>query len=330
MKIVFSTLEEWAKELMKKHLSDHDLVFIDEPLSMQNIDQYIDADILVVFIDSKIDREIIDKLPNLKFIATMSTGFDHIDIITAKEYGIIVSNVPRYGSNTVAEHSFALLLAITKQLIPSIQRVQQGHFSPKGLRGMDLKGKTIGVLGVGNIGRNVIRIAHGFGMNILAYDIYKDKDLEHQLGFKYVDLDTLLSNSDIISIHLPLTQETRHLINMSNINKLKKGVIIINTARGAIIDSNALLYGLDTGIIQAAGLDVLEGEKEIKEEAELLKKGKINYKLLAMDYILIHHPKVIVTPHNAFNTKEAVERIVLTTIDNIKGFLNHRPINRVN
>ena len=332
MKIVFSELEHWEKDIIKKECSNHELIFIDKPLSLENIALYKDADILVVFINSKLNKDILSSMPNLKFIATMSTGFDHIDLNYCKQRGIIVSNVPRYGQNTVAEHAFALLLAITKNLLPSIERVNHGVFSPKGLRGIDLKGKTIGVIGTGNIGKHAIKIAKGFDMNIIAYDAYPDHEFAQELGFKYVSFEELLRQSDIITIHVPLLPSTRHMINKENIHLLKKGVIIINTSRGPIIDSEALLIGLEKGIVKAAGLDVLEGEKEIKEELELLKqdfKKPMDYKLLALDYMLIHHPRVIVTPHNAFNTQEALERILYTTIDNIKSFLEGRPVNRV-
>ncbi|MCD6589659.1 hydroxyacid dehydrogenase [Candidatus Woesearchaeota archaeon] len=332
MKIVFSELEEWEKSIVKDRLLGNELVFIDKPLREEDIEQYMDADIISIFVDSKINRSMISRMPNLKFIATRSTGYDHIDLEACKEYGIVVSNVPRYGENTVAEHAFALLLAIAKNLLQSIRKVEHGEFNPKGLRGIDLKGKTLGVIGTGNIGKNMIRIAKGFGMNVIAYDIHPDLEAASTMGYKYVEFEELLRNSDIISIHVPLLESTRHMINKQNLNLLKRGVIIINTARGGVIDTEALLIGLDKGIISAAGLDVLEGEQEIKEEPQLLKEGfrkKIDYKLLAMDYMLIHHPRVIVTPHNAFNTAEALQRILFTTIDNIKSFIEGRPINRV-
>ncbi len=332
MKIVFSELEDWEKEIVKSKFQGHELIIIDAPLSDENLEQYIDADILCIFINSKLNRELISKLTNLKMIATRSTGFDHIDLDACREYGIVVSNVPRYGQNTVAEHAFALLLAIARKLIPSIERVRSGIFSPKGLRGIDLKGKTLGVIGTGNIGKHMIKIAKGFGMKVIAYDVYKDEEFAKQIGFEYVPFEELLKNSDIISIHVPLNEHTYHLINKDNIRLIKKGAILINTARGPVVDSEALLMALEEGIISAAGLDVLEGEKEIKEEPELLKEHfhkSFDYKLLAMDYMLIHHPRVIVTPHNAFNTQEALERIINTTIDNIHSFLEGRPINRV-
>ena len=329
MKIVFSEPEAREKDLIKRRLEGHELVFIDEPLSLRNISLFKDADILSVFVASKIDKEIISNMQNLKMIATRSTGFDHIDLETAKSKGVVVCNVPRYGENTVAEHTFALLLALIRHVVEGVEKVKNGVFSPKGLRGYDLKGKTIGVIGTGNIGRNVIKIAKGFGMKVLAYDVKPSIDLAHRMGFTYTSLEDIYRRSDILSFHVPLFPSTRHMFNKDSLKLVKKGVFIVNTSRGPVVDSEALLIGLKEGIIAGAALDVLEGESEIKEELELLGKGNEEYKLLALDYMLIHHPRVIVTPHNAFNTYEALERICNTTLDNILAFIEGRPINRV-
>ncbi len=332
MKLVFSELEDKEKKLITEKFGKYQLVFLNEPLKQDNLDKYIDADILSIFVNSRIDRSIIERMPKLKMIATRSTGFDHIDIEACKEHGIVVSNVPRYGDHTIAEHAFALLLAIVKNLLLSVERVKKGIFSYKGLRGVELKGKTLGVIGTGNIGKNMIKIAKGFDMTVIAYDAYPDYEIANQLGYKYVSFEELLTNSDIISIHVPLLPSTRHMINKQNLHLLKKGVIIINTARGPIIETEALLLGLEKGIIGAAGLDVLEGEHDLVQVPELINHNfekQINYKLLALNYMLIHHPRVIITPHNAFNTQEASERILFTTIENINSFLNGKPINRV-
>jgi len=277
-----------------------------------------DFDIAGVFMDSPVDAATITGLPNLKFIATLSTGFDHIDLAATAARGIPVSSVPAYGENTVAEFAFALLLALSRKIREASARVQQeGKFTTDNLCGFDLAGKTLGVVGTGRIGKHAIRMGKGFGMNIVAYDVYHDDAFAAQMGFPYVSLEELLAQSDAITIHAPYLPSTHHLINAQNIGLAKKGAYIINTARGAIVETAALVAALKSGQLGGAGLDVLE------EEAAM-KAGDMNATsdLLAM-------PNVIVTPHNAFNTREAFVRILDTTIDNIVAFVNGAPINLV-
>jgi D-lactate dehydrogenase len=336
-KIAFFEVEPWEEEYLGEEIRERlkgkvGLQFFERPLSARVLNQIQDAKILAVFIYSKIGEGILRKLPKLKFIATMSTGFDHIDLEACKKRGILVSNVPYYGENTVAEHTFALILAFARKLPQSIERTRKGDFTLKGLRGFDLKGKTIGIIGLGHIGSKVAEIASGFGMKILAYDIKKDLKLAKKFKVKYVGFDYLLGRSDIISLHAPLNPATHHLINKENIKKIKKGALLINTARGGLVETEALILALEKGILAGAGLDVLEEECFIKEEKELLKKEfwkKCDLKTVLRNHFLIHHPKVIITPHNAFNSKEALLRILDTTIKNISGFLKGRPVNLV-
>ena len=306
--------------------------YFDLILSDKNLKKIKDAEGLVLFVNVEINRRIMRDLPHLKFIATMSTGYDHIDIESAKEFGISVCNVPAYGANTVAEHTFGLILNLTRKLWKAIDRVKENNFSLDGLRGIDLRGKTIGIIGVGNIGKRVVEIANGFGMEILGYDRNEDKELKRKFGVVYVSLDYLLKNSDIVSVHLPLTRETKHLINKENVKKIKKGAILINTARGEIVETGALRFALDKGIISAAGLDVLEGEEEIHEESEFLKrKEKISdWKTLIENHLLIDYENVIITPHMAFYSIEAEKRILDTTLENIAMFLMKKVKNKVN
>jgi len=330
MKIVFSELENWEEDYIKKKLKGHKVLFLKNQISLRNIEQIKDTDILCVFIYSELNDSILSKFLKLKFIITMSTGYDHINLDYCKRKGIKISNVPSYGGNTVAEHTFALILNLSRKVHIGIERTKQDNFSLKGLMGFDLKGKTLGIIGVGRIGQHVSRIARGFEMNVMAYSLKKDLKLSRELGFKWVSFNELLRKADIITLHVPLTSETNHLINMKNIKKIKKGTYIINTARGEIIDTKALLYGLDNGIIAGAGLDVLEGEEDIKDEKALLhKRDQNDWETFLQNHLLLKEKNVIITPHSAFYTHEALERILDATIDNIKQFLRGRVLNSV-
>lgn len=330
MKVACFELQDWEKDyLTQKFGQTISLTFSSDTLSKENASNSKDAEGVVVFIYSSLNKEVLDQMPNLKFIATMSTGFDHIDIEECKRRNIIVSTVPTYGENTVAEHAFALIFAISRRLIESHDRVRNGSFSPTGLTGFDLFGKTLGVLGVGSIGSHVIRIAKGIGMDVLAYKRTPDPKLAADLGFRFVSLDELYSQSDVITIHVPYSKETHHMLNQEAFSKMKDGVVIVNTARGAIIDTTALVSALESGKVAAAGLDVLEEEAIIREENELLHKEFPieDLKTVLEDHMLLNDPRVIITPHNAFNSKEALMRILRTTEENINGFLSGVPKN---
>jgi len=295
-----------------------------------------DSVILSTFINSHINKTIIDSLPRLQFITTRSTGFDHIDTEYARSKNIAVANVPTYGENTVAEHTFALILSVARNLKKAHMKASEGDFSIKELMGFDLKGKTIGVVGTGHIGLRVIKMAVGFSMKVLAFDPQQHPFLSEVLGFDYVDFKTLLENSDIISLHAPLNKHTRHMINRNNIYLIKKGAVLVNTARGGLIDTLALTEALDKGILAGAGLDVLEGEDIILEEKQLLmRKKKELYnpeklQLTLRNCFLLQRENVIFTPHIGFYSKEALQRILDTTVLNIHSFFNKNPVNVVN
>lgn len=330
MKTVFFEVQDWEQELLKNEFPD--AVLTSEKSSPETVKNYSDTEILSCFIYSQITKDVIDLLPQLKYITTRSTGYDHIDIEHCKTKGIQVSNVPEYGSNTVAEHTFALLLNLTRKIYQSVNQSKSLNFEHDQIRGIDLEGKTIGIIGLGKIGQHVLRIANGFGMNIVAYNRSQDAELQKKITFKYADLDTLIQTSDIVSLHLPFNSETKHIINKENILKFKKGSYLINTARGGLIETEAILMGLDKGILDGVGLDVLEEEKELTEEIAILTteyKSHQDLRNLLYNHILINHPKVLITPHNAFNSKEALLRIAHTTIDNIKSFLETKPIHTV-
>jgi D-lactate dehydrogenase len=287
------------------------------------------TDIISVFIYSHISKQFLIKVPKLKLIATRSTGFDHINLETCHKRGISVANVPFYGENTVAEHTFALILALSRKVHQAYFRTIRGDFTFDGLQGFDLKGKTIGIVGTGHIGLHVIRIAKGFGMNVLAFDVMKNQFMAETLGFKYADFNQLLMKSDIISLHAPYRKETHHMINKENIKKIKNGALLINTARGGLVETEALALALDQGILSGAGLDVLEGEDLIKEERQILSKeySKEHLYTLLQNHILLNRENVVITPHIAFNSREAFLRILETTISNITSFCAGKPEN---
>jgi len=292
-----------------------------------------EAEVLCTFVESKIGEDEMKRFPALKLIATRSTGFDHIDLESAKARGVAVANVPFYGENTVAEFTFALLLALSRRIIDADERVREtGTFSHDNLRGFDLAGKTIGVVGCGHIGVHVIRMANGFGMKVLGFDVNRNDELAQTLNFTYATLSELFVNSDIVTLHVPYNAHTHHLINRKNINTFKKGSCLINTSRGAVVETDALVEGLKNDIIASAALDVLEEEGDMNDESVLLTSPHPNaeaIKTALENHYLIEHPRVIVTPHVAFNTTEAVERILNTTIENIKNFASGSPTNIV-
>ncbi|MFH1655717.1 MAG: NAD(P)-dependent oxidoreductase [Candidatus Omnitrophota bacterium] len=334
--ISFVDIEEaWEAGYLKKALSETGVIKDFKETADLLLDKIKDSSILSSFINSNINKKIIDSLPNLRFITTRSTGFDHIDVDHAKTKGILVSNVPTYGENTVAEHTFALILSIARNLKKSHFKISEGDFSIKELMGFDLKGKTIGVVGTGHIGLRVIKMAVGFSMKALAFDPLPNKFLEEVLGFKYVNFDTLLKESDIITLHAPHNKKTHHLINESNIGLIKKGAVLINTARGGLVDTVALTKALDKKILSGAGLDVLEGEDVILEEKQLLMRKKKDLynpeklKLTLRNAFLLQRDNVVFTPHTAFYSKESLQRILDTTIQNILGFINGKPLNIV-
>jgi len=328
MKIAFFEVENWEEEYLKKFFPK--AKFFQSRLTTRKIKRIKDIEALSVFIYSQIDQKKIEALPNLKLIATRSTGFDHIDLEICQQKGIRVANVSTYGENTVAEHAFALILALSRKIIPSVERGKSADFNLHGLRGFDLKDKTIGIVGTGNIGEHVARIAYGFEMKILGFDLKHNSELTRKYGLRYTKtLPILFAYSDIITLHLPLNEHTQHIVNKTLLEHTKHGAYLINTARGGLIDSEALIWALDNNILEGAGLDVLEEEPLISEERELLHKNIeiSSYRDVMADQILLRHPKVIVTPHNAFNSEEALRRILDTTVSNIKNFQHHHPRN---
>ncbi len=332
MKIVIFEVEQWERSAFEQFQPEHEVVYTDAGLSAENAGEYADADIISTFIYSELNRDVLQQFDQLQLVATRSTGFDHIDTDYCAEHGITVANVPTYGKNTVAEHAFALLLALSHRLIDAVDRTRRGDFSPEGLQGFDLMGKTLGVVGTGDIGENAIKIARGFDMDILAFDVKPRQELASELGFRYVEMSELLANADIITLHVPASGATHHLISNDEFAQMKDGVILINTSRGSVVDIQALVHALAEEKVAAAGLDVLPEEPVIREEAELLRsvyQREHNRQALLADHVLLRLRNVIITPHSAFNTREAVSRILNTTVENIAAFTRGEPQNVV-
>jgi D-lactate dehydrogenase len=329
--LLFFDLEPWEQEWLRTHVDLPGAGFFTEPLTAESGLLDPAADVLSVFIHSRVGTDVFDRLANLRLVAARSTGYDHIDAAACRERGISVCNVPHYGEHTVAEHTFGLILALSRKIHHAYLRTSRLDFRLEGLRGFDLRGKTLGVVGTGNIGIRVIQIARGFGLRVVAFDAREQPLLAEVLGFEYVPLDHLLETADVVSLHVPLLPETRHLIDRAALARMKPGALLINTARGGVVDSTALIEALDTGHLGGAGLDVLEGEEMIGEEARLLADGAPTdqVRTVLQDYNLLRREDVIVTPHLAFYSQEAQERILATTVDNIRAFRAGRPVNVV-
>lgn len=326
---IYNSFAQDMNEYVRKSLQGHDVKVFSSKLTKRNIDP--NTEVLSTFIDSKITKEVFDQLPKLKIITTLSTGYDHVDLKEARRRKIPVCNVPNYGEFTVAQFAMALLLALAVKLYPSFKRVKEGMYDYHGLRGFDLQGKTVGVIGTGRIGLNFIKMMNGLQSDIIAYDAFPNKDLQTEYNFRYKKMNELLAKSDVISLHVPLLPSTYHLINRTNIKKIKKGAYIVNTARGAVIDPEALVWALETEHIAGAALDVMEDEHFVTDPQKLLfSKGKEKeIKNTLMNNIIIDHPKTVITPHNAFNNTEAMIRIYDTSAKNLQDFLKGKVQNDV-
>jgi len=330
--ISFYQTKDWEAEYLEERLKGHKLNFFEE-IPVFNEKFKDGSEVISIFVGFNFGQKEIKNYPNLKFIATRSTGFDHIDIKSCARNNIQVSNVPTYGENTVAEFAFALLLALSRKLYPALKYVKEtGGFSPQGFMGFDLKGKVMGVVGTGYIGGHMVRMAKGFEMRVMAFDPHPKADLIKKYGVEYMSLEDLLKESDVVSLHVPYMPATHHIVNKENIKLMKKGSVLINTARGGLVETEGLLEAIDSGRLAGAAMDVLEEEGFVKDEMALLSNKHPNEKALKTvlaDHELIARENVLITPHNAFNTKEAVTRILDVTITNINSFIHGSPVNLV-
>ena len=334
MKLIYFGQEAWEEQYIKDKLPGIEVAFrlgtIQEKAE-GNMTTDAEAEAISIFVNSRVGAAEFDKYPKLKLIATRSTGFDHIDLVEAKKRNVAIASVPSYGVNTVAEFAFALLLALSRRVCDAHERVAEtGSFSQNGLTGFDLQGKTIGIVGCGHIGLYVAKIANGFGMHVLVFDTHRDDKLAQSNNFAYATLEELLTQSDVITLHVPYNEHTHHLINSQNISLIKKGAYLINTARGAVVETAALVGALQKEIIAGAGLDVLEEEGDMDDELQLLASPhpkEEELKVVLENHYLINHPRVIITPHIAFDTDEAIRRILDTTALNIAAFQTAAPQN---
>ncbi|MFP4623353.1 MAG: hydroxyacid dehydrogenase [Gemmatimonadota bacterium] len=332
MKIVVYEVEAWERETFERLRDEHEVVYHEEPLTEENAGDDADADVISTFIYSECQSRVLDSFDHLKLIASRSTGVDHIDMDWCDAHDVTVANVPSYGENTVAEHAFALLLALSHNIVEAAERTDRGDFSQDGLRGFDLRGRTLGVVGTGDIGEHALRIGRGFGMELVAFDVVRKEELADEIGFEYVELDELLGRADVVTIHVPLNDATRGMIGPEQFDRMKDGVVLINTARGAIVDVEALTDALADGKVAAAGLDVLPEEPAIRDDTALLRerfRKEFDLNALLANHVLLRQKNVIVTPHSAFNTTDAIQRILDTTVDNIVAFDAGEPENVV-
>ena len=297
----------------------YDIRFFESRLTAAALPLAKGCDAACAFVNAEIDREVVEGLVanGVKVLAMRCAGYNNVDFKAAYEVGLTVVRVPAYSPYAVAEHAVALLLALTRHIHKAAARTRDFNFSLVGLTGFDLHGKTAGVIGTGKIGRIFCDICKGFGMNVLAYDAYPNASN----GLEYVSMERLLAEADVISLHCPLLPNTRHLINAETLTKVKHGVTIINTSRGGLIDSEALLAALREGTVGAAGLDVYEEESEwfYEDRSDVTLQNKTLSLLVSL-------PNVIVTSHQAFLTKEALANIAQTTLANLDAFFADEPL----
>ncbi len=345
MKIDFVETEPSDEEYFRAALPEHELKFNDTLESVEGA-----AEILCTYIQSRPDLAFLDAHPRLKFIAIRASGYDHMDLAECARRGIAVCNLPSSNANTVAEHTFALMLALSRRLLEVREANKQPEFRYEHWRGFDLRDKCLGVVGTGRIGLSVVRIGLAFGMKVIGCDPYNHSRMAELLGLKYVSLDKLLQESHVISLHTPLTGETYHLLDRAAFSKCREGVIVINTARGAVIDTDALVEALESGQVAGAGLDVLEEEGVMQKEAGKIIADHIVERLhtapeeeirmrdpewlkrierMFRNQRLLSRADVVFTPHVAFNSVEAVEKMREATVENIRAYLSGELINLV-
>ena len=319
IKMAFFDTKPYDKIWFDKLKDEYDIKikYYESRLTRDSVVMAKDYDGVIAFVNDDIDKETIDTMSqmNMKLIALRCAGYNNVDLKAAKGK-IDVVRVPKYSPYAVAEHTIGLLLCLNRRIHRAYIRTKDFNFSLNGLTGFDLKGKTVGVVGTGKIGQVFIDICRGFGMKVLAYDIYPSME-----NVEYTDIDTLCANSDIISLHCPLTKETKHIINKNTISKMKQGVFIINTSRGALINSEHLAESLKDGKIGGAALDVYEEESDIFFEdrsSEIINDDTLR--------ILLSMPNVLITSHQAFLTNEALENIARVTLENIYSYFEKNNI----
>lgn len=324
---VFSAKPYDEEFLNRANTNHHDLVYFEPHLTTETSKLAHGFEVVCAFVNDELTRSVLTTLAEhgTRLIALRCAGFNNVDLHAARDLGITVCRIPGYSPHGVAEHAVALILTLNRKIHRAYNRVRDGNFSLMGLMGFELYGKTIGIVGTGKIGMSMVRIMRGFGMNVLAHDPHPDPECT-SLGGRYVPLPELWARSDIISIHVPLTPETRHMIDGKTLERMKRGVMIINTSRGGIIDTKAVIRGLKSGRIGFLGLDVYEEEGDLFFE-------DLSGQIIQDDFFmrLLTFPNVVVTGHQGFFTDTALRNIAETTLRNISDYGSHAipPANEV-
>ena len=312
---------------------DNEVKFFDGLLTAENVET--DAEIISIFVGCTADESILKSMPKLKLIACRSTGYNNVDLAATKKHKIVVSNVPTYGEHTVAEYTLGLMLALSRKLLDAVEQARVGEINANLVHGHDLFGKTLGVVGLGRIGKNVAILGKAFGMKVIAYDPFPDEKIAKDIGLEFLTLEELLKTADVVSLHAPLTDDSQHLISKPELALMKRGSTLINTSRGELVDTLALVNALQSGHLGGAAIDVIEDESllDVDEEEMLLRKGRTPKRTLenamAIDVLGKMMHNVIITSHNAYNTLEALQRINNTTVENIEAYLSGKPQNVV-
>ena len=315
IKIAFFDTKDYDKKLFNEYNGKYgyDITYYESKLNIETVHLAKGYDVVCIFVNDRADKPVLDKLNEygVKLVALRCAGFNNVDLANLGNLKAV--RVPNYSPYAVAEHATALLLNINRKIYKSYQRVKKYNFAIDGLLGFDVHGKTVGVIGTGKIGKVFIQIMKGFGTNVIAYDVFKDEQAAKDLGYTYVSLDELCKNSDIISLHCPLTPETEYIINKDTLSKMKDGVIIINSSRGKLIKTDDLIDAITANRIGGVGLDVYENEEEF-----FLQDLSSSYKRDKNLSLLISMPNVTITSHQAFFTSEALNKISSDTCQNIK------------
>lgn len=323
MRIAMFSTKAYDRDFFSRADSEHELVYHEARFNEATVPLAEGFDAVCVFVNDDVNAAAIEALSELgiELILTRSAGCNHIDLNAAREFGVAVGRVPAYSPNAVAEHTVALILAVNRKIHRAWNRVREGNFALHGLLGFDMNERVVGVVGTGKIGAIFARIMHAFGCEIIAYDPYPDASLEH---VRYVALDELFELSDIISLHCPLRDETHHLINAAAIAQMKKGVLIVNTGRGALIDTSAAIAGLKSGRIGSLAIDVYEEEEEyfFEDRSDHIIHDDVLARLMTF-------PNVLITAHQGFFTREALSEIAKTTLENATAFANNAPFHRI-
>lgn len=316
MKIAFFSAKIYDREFFNQYLAGHEILYFEAPLNEQTVNLASGCNAICLFVNDKLNAPVLKTLSALgiKLATLRCAGFNNVDLAAAKANNISVVRVPAYSPHAVAEHTVALILTLNRKTHKAYNRVKEGNFSLERLTGFDLYGKTIGVIGTGKIGKVFCNIMNGFGCKVLAFDLVANKEMEEK-GVEYLSLADVLEQSDIISLHCPLNEQTRHIINAQTIGMMKPGVMLVNTSRGALINTPDAIKALKTGHIGYLGLDVYEQE-------ETLFFNDLSENIIQDDDImrLLSFPNVLITSHQGFFTEEALIQIAQTTMQNISDF----------